>query len=302
MRQGGEAFRLGGDEFAVILPAFDEHQALGVAEAIVERINGANIDSAGTINVSAGVATYPHHSTERESLIRLADGALYWAKEHGKNQVRLARSNVAELASFRHAAASVSVDPAARFVAASSLARVVDSRDIYIGSHSQRVAGLAAELAERLGLPAAKIELVRLAGDLHDLGKLAIPEELLRKRDSLTSSERRVLERHPQIGYRMLQSLGAEAVARWVLHHHEHWDGTGYPEGLAGEQIPLGARIVHIAEALDAMTSPDRLYREPLSPEDAERELERGSGTRFDPHLVDVFLLQGVGRQELAGV
>jgi len=302
MRQGGEAFRLGGDEFAVLLPAFDEDQALGVAQAIVERISVSNMGLAGTINVSAGVATYPHHSTERESLIRLADGALYWAKEHGKNQVRLARSNVAELADFRRVATTETVDPAARSVAASSLARVVDGRDIYVGSHSQRVAGLAAELALRLGLPAQKVELVRLAGDLHDVGKLAIPAELLRKQDGLTTSERRVVERHPQIGYRMLQSLGIEAVARWVLHHHEHWDGTGYPDGLAGEQIPLGSRIVHIAEALDAMTSCDRLYRRPLSAEEADRELERGSGTLFDPHLVDLLLFQSTERQELVGI
>ena len=150
LRQGGEAFRLGGDEFAVLLPGADEQVALAVAESIIARIGEADLGPVGAITVSAGVATYPQHGRERDSLIRLADGALYWAKEHGKNQVRLARSDVAELSEFRKVASGV--DRAARFRAAASLARAVDSRDAYTGSHSERVALLAGEIAESLGL------------------------------------------------------------------------------------------------------------------------------------------------------
>ena len=287
LRQGGESFRLGGDEFAVLLVGMDEQLALATTQSIVQRIADTELGKAGAITVSAGVATYPQHGRERDSLIRLADGALYWAKEHGKNQVRLARADVAELSEFRRVASGV--DRIARFRAAASLARAVDSRDAYTGSHSERVASLAAEIATQLGLPAEEIELTRLAGSLHDLGKLAIPEEILRKPAALSDAERLVLERHPQIGYRMLESLGVDPIAYWVLHHHERWDGSGYPDGLAEDRIPLGARIIFVSDAFDAMTS-DRLYREALSYEDAVAEVERCAGSQFDPDVVSAFL------------
>jgi HD-GYP domain-containing protein (c-di-GMP phosphodiesterase class II) len=136
-----------------------------------------------------------------------------------------------------------------------------------------------------MGLAQEIVELTRLAASLHDLGKLAIPEEILRKPGPLTDAERLVLERHPQIGYRMLESLGVNPVAEWVLYHHERWDGTGYPEGRAREDIPLGARIIFVADAFDAMTN-DRVYRRKLTIEDALAELARCSGTQFDPDVV----------------
>jgi diguanylate cyclase (GGDEF)-like protein/putative nucleotidyltransferase with HDIG domain len=285
LRQGGEAFRLGGDEFALLLPGADDATALGIAQSIVRRIGEWGIGEYGSITVSAGVATFPQHGNERDALIRLADGALYWAKEHGKNQVRLAGS--VDLAEFE--AVTGGTDRIARFRAAAALARAVDSRDVYTGSHSERVAAVAGAIAERLGLSTAEVELVRLAGGLHDLGKLAIPEELLQKPSSLTSAERLVIQRHPQIGHRMLDSLGVEPVAEWVLHHHERWDGSGYPDGLAGEDIPLGARIVFLAEVFDAMTH-GRLYRSPLTRDEALAEIERCSGAQFDPRVVRAFL------------
>jgi diguanylate cyclase (GGDEF)-like protein/putative nucleotidyltransferase with HDIG domain len=287
LRQGGESFRLGGDEFAVLLPNMDEQQSLHTARSIVQRVAETELGKTGAVTVSAGVATFPQHGRERDSLIRLADGALYWAKEHGKNQVRLARADVAELSEFRRVASGV--DRVARFRAAASLARAVDSRDAYTGSHSERVATLSSQIAEQLGLSADDIELTRLAGSLHDLGKLAIPEEILRKPAALSDAERLVLERHPQIGYRMLESLGVDPIADWVLHHHERWDGHGYPDGLAGEEIPLGARIIFVADAFDAMTS-DRLYRAALSFDEAVAEVERCAGTQFDPEVAGAFL------------
>ena len=136
-----------------------------------------------------------------------------------------------------------------------------------------------------MGLDEEQVELTRLAGSLHDLGKLAIPEEILRKPGPLTEPERLVLERHPQIGFRMLESLGVDPVAEWVLHHHERWDGTGYPDKLSGTRIPLGARILFVADAYDAMTS-DRVYRSRLTAEAALDELERCAATQFDPEIV----------------
>jgi diguanylate cyclase (GGDEF)-like protein/putative nucleotidyltransferase with HDIG domain len=287
LRQGGESFRLGGDEFAVLLPRHDEAAAVAAAHSIVGRISALDLGEVDTLTVSAGVATFPEHGGERDELIRLADNALYWAKEHGKNRVRVSRADVVELSDLKRLA--IGRDRAARFRAAASLARAVDTRDAYTGSHSQRVAQLAGRIAQQLGVEAEDVELTRLAASLHDLGKLAIPEEILRKPASLSEPERVILERHPQIGFRMLESLGVDPVAEWVLHHHERWDGTGYPDKLAGEEIPLGARIIFVADAFDAMTS-DRVYRRPLGHDDALAELERCAGTQFDPSIVRVFV------------
>ena len=289
LRQTGEAFRLGGDEFALLLPGYDETAALTAAASIVERVSALDLDQIGSVTISAGVATSPAHAGDRDELIRLADSALYWAKEYGKNRVRAYRPDVIELAELKRLASGP--DRAARFRAAASLARAVDARDVYTGSHSQRVAELAARTARRLGLPEEEVELTRLAGSLHDLGKLAIPEEILRKPGPLTDPERMVLERHPQIGFRMLESLGVDPVADWVLHHHERWDGSGYPDGLPGESIPLGARIIFVADAYDAMTS-ERVYRRRVTQDEAIDELQRCSGTQFDPEIVDALALE----------
>jgi diguanylate cyclase (GGDEF)-like protein len=289
LRQGGEAFRLGGDEFAVLLPEHDEPGSLSTATSIIERLRAMELEHNEQITVSAGVATFPVQGVGRDELIRLADSALYWAKEHGKNRVRVYRPEVVELAELKKLASGA--DRAARFRAAASLAKAVDARDVYTGSHSERVADLAVRVAERLGLSQELVELTRLAASLHDLGKLAIPEEILRKPGPLTDPERLVLERHPQIGYRMLESLGVTPVAEWVLHHHERWDGTGYPDGLHGEDIPLGARIIFVADAFDAMTN-DRVYRSRLTLEAAFEELEACAGTQFDPDAVAALVIE----------
>jgi diguanylate cyclase (GGDEF)-like protein/putative nucleotidyltransferase with HDIG domain len=286
LRQGGEAFRVGGDEFALLLPRRDEHEGFSISKAVIERVAEAICDHGSTLSMSAGVATYPQHGVERSELVRVADSALYLAKEQGKNTVRLYRPDLIELAELRRLAEGP--DRAARLRAAASLAHAVDARDAYTGSHSYMVGELAARVAKRMGLDSEAVELTRLAGSLHDLGKLAIPEEILRKPGPLNEAERLVLERHPQIGFRMLDSLGVEPVATWVLYHHERWDGDGYPDGRAGAEIPLGARILFVADAYDAMTT-DRVYRSRLSHEHAIAELERCAGTQFDPEVVAAF-------------
>jgi diguanylate cyclase (GGDEF)-like protein len=286
LRQGGESFRLGGDEFAVLLPGLDEREAIDVARSIVERVGAANLEQVGTLTVSAGVATYPLQGVGRDELIRLADSALYWAKEEGKNRARAYGPTTVGSAEIRQL--ETSPDRATRYRAAESLAKAVDARDPYAGSHSERVGQLAARIAQRLGLDDRQIELTRLAGSLHDVGKLAIPEEILSKPAALNESERLVIQRHPQIGHRILESLSVEPVADWVLHHHERWDGTGYPDRLRGDAIPLGARIIFVADAFDAMTS-ERVYDKRRSEQDALTELAECAGTQFDPAVVDAF-------------
>ena len=286
LRQGGESFRLGGDEFAVLLPGLGERDAVAVARSIVERIGAAALEQVGEVTVSAGVATFPVQGVGRDELIRLADSALYWAKEDGKNRARTYEATTLEFSQLQQLAEGP--DRAARYRAAASLAKAVDARDAYTGSHSERVGELAARIARRLGSEETQVELTRLAASLHDLGKLAIPEEILRKPGALNESERLVLQRHPQIGHRMLESLGVEPIADWVLHHHERWDGAGYPDRLRGDEIPLGARIIFVADAWDAMTS-ERVYRKPLSEREAMAELERCAGSQFDPIVVGAF-------------
>jgi diguanylate cyclase (GGDEF)-like protein/putative nucleotidyltransferase with HDIG domain len=298
LRQNGEAFRLGGDEFALLLTGRSGEDAAAVAEAVLHRVAmGAGVRGVD-VTLSAGVAEYPQYGVERNELLRVADEAMYRAKEEGKNQVRIYRPDSGELTQLRKLAEGR--DRSARLRAASSLAHAVDGRDAYTGRHSYMVGELAGRIAKRMGLPREEIELARLAGRLHDIGKLAIPEEILRKPGPLNDPERLVLERHPQIGFRMLESLGIEPVATWVLHHHERWDGRGYPDGLSEGEIPLGSRILFVADAYDAMTS-DRVYRPKLSHEEAIAELERCAGAQFDPAVVQV-VLEGLERKELVAL
>ncbi len=302
LRDAGQAFRLGGDEFALVLPGHGEEAARRVGEKLVRDLSGEETEHGGTVSFSAGVATYPQHGgAERGELVRLADIALYWAKGAGKNRVRVYRSDMPAMTQLERIASDP--DRTARLRAAALLAAAVDARDAYVGSHSQRVGDYAAAVAARLALPDDEVELIRLAGKLHDLGKLAIPEEILRKRGTLTPREREVLQRHPQIGQNMLGPLGIEPVASWVLHHHERWDGEGYPANLAGERIPIGSRILFAADSFDAMTS-DRTYRRALGYEEAVEELQRCSGTQFDPAVVQALLEeleQPARRRALAG-
>jgi diguanylate cyclase (GGDEF)-like protein len=289
LRHGGEAFRLGGDEFAVLLPGSTEEAAVATAESIIERINALRVDDLPQTRASCGIAVFPSDGVARDDLLRLTDSALYWAKGHGKNRVKVYRPDALRIAQLERLAADP--DFSARLRAAASLAEAVDARDAHAGAHSQRVGELAARIGARLGLADDEVELLRLAGHLHDVGKLAIPEEILRKTGPISESERIILERHPQIGFRMLESLGIGPVAEWVLHHHERWDGGGYPAGLAGEAIPLGARIIFACDAWDSMTS-ERTYRDALAPVAALAEFEARAGTQFDSHVVHALALE----------
>ncbi len=285
LRQSGEAFRLGGDEFAVLLPGYGETESVTAAESIVDRV--ANIDHGqmGAITVSAGIPLAPQHTRERQELLRLVDSALYWAKEYGKNDVRVYRPDVVELAELKRLAS-----------ASDSAAKAVDARDVYAGNHSQRVAELAVQMASRIGFSSEELELTRLAASLHDIGKLALPEDVLRKPAALTPPEWNVLQRHTRIGFQMLESIGIDPVAEWVLHHHERWDGTGYPDGLAGTEIPLGARIIFVADAYDAMTSVS-LHRRRRSADEALAEIVGCAGTQFDPSVVEALAAELAGAE-----
>lgn len=171
-----------------------------------------------------------------------------------------------------------------------ALAAALHSRDGYTGEHDDRVARLCAEVGRRLGLSGSRLRIARLAGILHDVGKIGIPDSILHKTSDLTSEEWRRVREHTLLGERILEPVsGLQQVARIVRSSHEHWDGSGYPDGLAGEQIPLEARIVLACDAYDAITT-ERSYQRAHSHEEAIGILRRLSGSHFDPRVVDELL------------
>jgi putative two-component system response regulator len=183
-----------------------------------------------------------------------------------------------------------------------ALARTVEARDNYTEKHLRRVADRAVEVARRLGLSDREIETIRMGGLLHDLGKIAVPDRVLLKPGPLDRKEFALVRRHPEAGAEIVRPLRAfEAPEPVVLHHHEHFDGTGYPYGLRGEDIPLSARIVAVADSFDAMTT-DRPYRDGLAYETAFQRLEEGKGEQWDPNAIDAFLAAYAGSSEASGM
>ena len=165
-----------------------------------------------------------------------------------------------------------------------SLLAGLEARDPCHQGHAERVGQTVTAIASHLGLERGRITALVLASHLHDVGKIAIPDEILLKRGELTPSEYDAVKGHCMSASRLIEAAGLHEIATWIRSHHERWDGTGYPEGLGGEEIPLESRILGLADALDAMTAP-RLYREPISASAAADELERCAGNQFDPEL-----------------
>jgi putative two-component system response regulator len=165
-----------------------------------------------------------------------------------------------------------------------ALALAVDAKDRYTRNHSERVALYATAVAVRIGLPIDHIEQIAIAGTLHDVGKIAVPDRVLLKPTALTEAEFSLVQRHSEQGERMVRALGMDEIATWIRHHHERWDGKGYPDGLAGEQVPLPSRIVGAADAMDAMTTA-RAYRPALRLDQATGELLQQAGRQFDPQV-----------------
>jgi putative nucleotidyltransferase with HDIG domain len=175
---------------------------------------------------------------------------------------------------------------ATSFASIEALARAIDARDPYTYGHSARVARLSFEIALEMGLPPDQLTALSRAALLHDIGKIGVEDRVLRKPGPLTKRETEAMREHPVIGYEMLRGLHfLESSLDGIRHHHEHWDGAGYPDGVKGEAIPLAVRILTIADALDALTS-DRPYRAAMSFADAVARLEAGAGKQFDPTVV----------------
>jgi diguanylate cyclase (GGDEF)-like protein len=285
--------RYGGDEFIAVLPKTSPDEALSVAHTLRQKMDMSgfqrvNDNRVVPVTLSFGLASYPADSMNRHELLTIADSNLYAAK-----------------CSDEMIAASTQVQRENRqlrcegsFSMLDALVMAVDNKDRYTRRHSEDVTEYALWIAEEMALSEETLRQIRIGALLHDVGKIGVPDEILRKPARLTPEEFEVLHRHPWIGALIVSAVpGMEGVVEAVRSHHERWDGNGYPNQLSGEDIPLIGRIMAVADAFSAMTS-DRTYRRALNWEFALQEIKANKGTQFDPSIVDVFLRVATKRRD----
>jgi len=267
----GTVHRTGGDEFMVILPGCRNWHGLELARTIDESTRATTGGRTVSIGLTESIRTEGRHL-----LVGQADLALYEAKRTRLNAVvfnaGLATSDAPRLAH------GPSRDQRAL---AAALARAVDAKDVGTQSHSETVAQLCVAIAERLGIAGERLERIRIAGLLHDVGKIGVADAILQKPGALNNLERRAMDDHVEVGHGIIVAAELFEEAEWVLHHHERYDGTGYPAGQRSSEIPLESRIIAVADAFEAMTS-DRPYQTSVTDEHALNELRSHVGTQFD--------------------
>lgn len=275
------ACRLGGEEFGIIFPDTSPENAQQILDRIAEHVVGFG-PNGERATFSAGIATYPKHATTPADLCQRADEASYYSKSNGKAQTTIYDP-------FRVTAmdSTERTDQRAKdavLTTATTLASSVDRKDPYTRNHSELTAVYAATIGRALEMDEQTVKNLYRAALLHDVGKIGIDESILRKPGPLDAEEWAQVRKHPELSYRFLEAGEMEPIATWTRHHHERWDGTGYPDGLAGEAIPLGSRIIFVADAFEAMTS-DRVYQPALTIAGALQELIAYSGTQFDAQI-----------------
>jgi diguanylate cyclase (GGDEF)-like protein len=279
------AARIGGEEFALLLPETDERGAFLVAERLRRAAHRSFGEDPMPLTLSFGVAAYPDHGDRIDVLLRAATRALGAAKELGKDRSVIYSEEVARML------ASVDGPDSAELQLATvvGLAEALDIRDTGSTGHSHTVGRYAELIATELGLPSERVERVRLAGLLHDVGKIGVSDRVVAKPGPLDADEWREMRTHPEIAARLLAHPEFEDIRAWVLAHHERPDGRGYPLGMSGPAIPLEASILAVADAYEAMTA-ERCYRGALGDTAARAELEAGAGRQFDARVVEAFL------------
>jgi diguanylate cyclase (GGDEF)-like protein/putative nucleotidyltransferase with HDIG domain len=279
--------RSGGEEFAVVLPETNQHQAFLFAEELLDKIRDTSVAAGMNLSASAGVAVFPDHGGDLETFTAAADRALHAAKALGRDRAVIYSPEVTTV--LGAVSGRRNVETQAHLATVLSLAEALDQRDSGTAKHSQTVGRLCEIMAQELGFEDDRIERLRLAGILHDIGKIGVPDSILCKPGPLTTEEMQQMRRHPELGARMLSSSELDDVREWILAHHERPDGTGYPLGLTKEEIPVEASILSIGDAYEAMIS-DRVYRPAIGPDRAREELLDGAGTQFSPAVVEAFL------------
>jgi len=271
------AYRVGGDEFALLLDESGAVEALNAVQRLQATLG--RTPSGLAVAATAGVAQ-AEPGCDRTGLMRRADLALIQAKRMNRGAMIYTPDLEPILQSPDEAEESRH-----RATLATALARAVDAKDAYTHSHCETVAELCAMIGNELGLDAAHLSRLRLAGLLHDVGKIGITDSILHKPGPLTAAEYEVMKTHPKLGHDIVVAAERHDEAHWILHHHERIDGAGYPDGLAGERIPLESRIILVADAFEAITA-DRPYRQHRTVDEAIAELRRAAGTQFDARCV----------------
>ena len=291
--------RYGGEEFMLILTETDIEEGAVLTEKLRTLVGRQRFAVEGAseiaVTISIGIAGGAGNKLRMDTLVRDADAAMYSAKSLGRNQTYVfaepdddARVPRAPISAAGRARA-VEIGQRAREAATAALASVLAPMPHYRGQPSALIASIVVTIGRQLQLSDTEIDRLRVAALLHDVGKVAVPEEILEKPTALTSSEWRTVVQHPRIGQVILEQAAAlKDAVPIILHHHERYAGHGYPFGLRANEIPLGARIVAIADAYDAMIN-DRPYKRAISHEGAIAELRRHAGTQFDPELVELF-------------
>jgi diguanylate cyclase (GGDEF)-like protein/putative nucleotidyltransferase with HDIG domain len=277
--------RVGGDEFAVIVPEAAQVDTYLLAERLRKVVHEGLQGESHELTLSAGVAILGRHGSTPGELTAAAEQALLAAKRLGRNRTVIFSDEVAssllELGAARELPTSLET--------VLSLAELVDVNQMGSARHSQVVGRYAEAMGEQLGLYPDDVQRLRLAGILHDVGKIGVRGSILAKPGPLTRVEMEEMRAHPEIGARIARNAGLTDIALWIGAHHERPDGGGYPDGLTETEFPLQAKILAVGDAYEAMTN-DRAYRSAMTPEQAREELQRNAGTQFDPRVVNAFL------------
>jgi diguanylate cyclase (GGDEF)-like protein len=294
--------RFGGDQFAMILPHTYEKGGTEVAERLRQKVAGWVFLASGNVEIhltaSVGLCVYPRDGASAPDLVEATHKALKFAKAMGGNQVQSSR----DLPSKEAPDNVVSFTRSGRGAIVRSLAAAVDLRDGYTREHSQLVSELSVAVAKNLALPKEEVERIGEGALLHDVGKIGVPDAILAKAGGLSPQEWKSIRRHPVLGRQIIeQAPELMDVVPLVLHHQEHYDGSGYPQRLRGDDIPLGARIIAAADAYHAIRS-DRPYRSGRTHEEATLELRRCSGGQFDPAVVEALVAALDGDPSLQGM
>jgi diguanylate cyclase (GGDEF)-like protein/putative nucleotidyltransferase with HDIG domain len=272
--------RSGPDEFVILMPETDIAGGLQVLERMLIELEALRVGRVESIPVSAGLAQW-ERPMDAERLLELAIDRLRVARANGGGRAECAGSG---------ASSTDDESQSGRRDVVAALAEALLERDRYTGEHSESVVALVERVARGLALSGPETNNVKAAALLHDIGKVAIPDQILNKDGPLDETQWRIMREHPVIGERILRAIpGMGAIARIVRHEHERFDGTGYPDGIAGDDIPIGARIILACDAYHAMTS-DRPYRQAMPHGEALRELAAGAGTQFDPAVTEVLI------------
>jgi len=294
LRETDFSARYGGEEFVAVLPDTNSTDALSFAERLrksaEELTFGDESEKTAALNItlSCGVAEFPEHGNDPSALVAAADSALLFAKNHGRNQVRsfneFASSDIEEEDLER----LINRLQNASLKTVQALAAAVDTKDQFRSAATN--SSITANFAGRLNLDKDSMATLSLATQLHDVGEATIPGQVLNKSASLSENEMDSIRTHPEASVKIVEAASqTQSLLGAILHHHENWDGTGYPDGLKGSEIPYLARMLRIVDSFEAMTT-ERPYRNAMTTNEATKELERNAGTQFDPEMVTAFI------------